>query len=234
MCVGDWNITCYNLCMCVRKSEGRRAFISVKPRHAQAPVLWNQFYTHTESHTHSLTHIRTEVRSVLIQHHCLLGTPWWEERRRDSRRLSVFSSGLYYPSHTLTRTQLFTLFLSLTHTHKSIPVEWLSDCFLPITLSPAEKQTVHLSGYRIAKAEMDFTYNSHVHLVHFTTVYLQKQCLSFSDWTFFLMHCRAETVSKLISREAKVHEWYSQQGLGGFCSSDELLVQNNVVKHKKT
>lgn len=33
---------------------------------------------------------------------------------------------------------------------------------------------MHLSGYQIAKAEIDFTYNSHVHLVHFNTVYSQK------------------------------------------------------------
>lgn len=135
-------------------------------------------------------------------------------------------------THTPTRSpaQLFTHpFLALIHTYthtkpRSLPVEMTFRLFPhKKTLSPAEKQTVHLSGYQIAKAEIDFTYNSHVHLVHFNTVYSQKTmhflfCLAFFFF-FGNVLWNQQSVPPQIRTEVHADDAHNNVFAGLFCSS---------------
>lgn len=141
----------------------------------QKPILHTHWHTRTDAHIHP-NPAPLPLRHSLVK----------RERRRDSKEGKGEGVKKWIQSWSVLSgfsPAGFTLWHTHTHTHAHPKVfrwKWLSDCFLTKTLLPAEKQTVHLSGYQIARAEIDFTYNSHVHLVHFNTVYLQKQCIFFS------------------------------------------------------
>lgn len=138
----------------------------------QNPILHN---------THMQTHQRTRASHANPAPLPLRHSLRKRERRRDSRegerskkwiqRWSVSSAGFTLPSHPGKRT--LSLFLFRIDTHpKVLCWKWLSDCFFTKTLSLAEKQTMHLSGYHTGKVEIDFTYNTRVHLVHSNVLYL--------------------------------------------------------------
>ncbi len=146
-----------------------------------SPDVLKHLYSESNSaHILTHTHINTQrhTHPTLIQHLCLLVTPWWKEREgvRSEFRVEVFCLGfLQWALLSITLTCTFTHAscahnVAFSHAHtqthtrrKVFRWKWLSDCFLTKTLSLAEKQTVHLSGYQIVEAEIDFTYNSHIH-----------------------------------------------------------------------